>query len=317
MIGRLSAPLHQSRVFDLSKLITQISVAMVSISGTVTFAELAARLGKVLPFDMCQPCSGDNACVITDDDNRRAVTRNAFDAGLFYQLDGQVHDLRVGGDGHWIDATVEGTGRKLYRQSVRLAPGARNTMLVSGSCTCPVGRRRKHIAAMLFEYQEQTAFGKNAESTRADQPVTQFEMPPQPAVTTRAAMLAAAPADVRLPFEVDAWLRSLDAAQHEEAEAYPPTLRKRPLYVIDRAPRTGGLLVGLKSIDLRRDDTPGGTFKRHLADKLLWNGQQPKYLHPSDHALLRALNHHFPGDGQDLTSLVQRIIATGRGPWAE
>ena len=113
----------------------------------------------------------------------------------------------------------------------------------------------------------------------------------QPARQTASPANAAAPAaaEAPLPYDVDAWLRTLDAAQQEESEDYPPTVRKRLLYVPDRGPHSGGLIVSTQSIELKRDGTMARTSTRHQPDQLLRAGQQPKFLRPSDRSILRQL----------------------------
>ena len=60
--------------------------------------------------------------MISDDDIRRAVSHRAFAAGVQYQLEGRVLDLRASPDGRAIDASVQGSGRTPYRQTIRLVP---------------------------------------------------------------------------------------------------------------------------------------------------------------------------------------------------
>ena len=92
--------------------------------------------------------------VITDDDIRRAVPPNAYQAGLQYHMDRRVGGFRVTPDGAAINAEVLGTARSPYRQSVQLIRAPNGKLLASGSCTCPVGLNCKHVAAVLFEYQQ-------------------------------------------------------------------------------------------------------------------------------------------------------------------
>lgn len=53
--------------------------------------------------------------VISDDDIRDLVSHRAFEAGIQYQMDGRVHDLRIAADGTSIEALVAGSGRAAYR----------------------------------------------------------------------------------------------------------------------------------------------------------------------------------------------------------
>jgi hypothetical protein len=226
--------------------------------------------------------------LITDDDIRRVMSHRAFEAGLEYQMDGRVHDLRTISDGTTIQARVRGSGRATYEQTILLVRGPKGRLVPSGSCSCPVGFNCKHVAAVLLEYQEQAALAADTMGPRPQQ--KELPRAGQPARQTASPANAAAPAaaEAPLPYDVDAWLRTLDAAQQEESEDYPPTVRKRLLYVLDRGPHSGGLIVSTQSIELKRDGTMARTSTRHQPDQLLRAGQQPKFLRPSDRSILRA-----------------------------
>ena len=177
--------------------------------------------------------------VITDDDIRRAVALNAFQAGLQYQVNRRVRDVRVAADGATIDAEVLGSGRSPYYQSVQLVRAPNGRLVVSGSCTCPVGFNCKHVAAVLFEYKQRAPATVTSPMLRPWVSATSRSGPID-AGTGRSPVALPTATEAPLPFEVDAWLRSLEAAQEEESEDYPPSVRKRLLYVLDRGPHSGG-----------------------------------------------------------------------------
>ena len=243
--------------------------------------------------------------MISDDEIRRAVSPRAFEAGLQYQIDGRVLDLRAAADGATLEAEVKGQARSPYRLSVRLTRDARGKLQPSGLCTCHVGFNCKHVAAVLLEYQELAELASEAAA-----PIPTARQPQHPSQPSQA------PVEVPLPYEVSSWLNSLDAAQEEESEHYPPTVRKRLLYVLDRGSYSGGAMVTVHSIELKRDGTLPQTSTRHQPEQLLRAGQQPKYLRPSDRVLLRQIM--TPADGAEQTTIatVENIIATGRGRWA-
>ena len=252
--------------------------------------------------------------VITDDDIRRAVAPNAFQAGLQYQMDRRVRDFRVAGDGTTIDAEVLGSSRLPYHQSVRLVRTLNGTLAATGSCTCPVGFNCKHVAAVLFEYQQRAPATETSPMFRPRVSGASSDGAVTPGTDRNPTALPTA-SEAPLPSEVDAWLRSLDAAQEEESEDYPPSVRKRLLYVLDRGPHSGGLIVDVRSIDLKRDGTPGGTSRRHQTDHLLRPGQQPKYLRPSDRAILSKLASPGAERGEEFIGTLKGMIATGRARW--
>ena len=253
--------------------------------------------------------------VTTDDDIRRAVAPKAFQAGLQYHVDRRVQDFRVAADGATIDAEVLGSGRTPYYQSVQLVRAPTGKLAAAGSCTCPVGFNCKHVAAVLFEYQ------RRAPATGASQILRPWVSGASLGGSTnpgtgRNPAASRVATEAALPFEVEARLRSLDAAQEEESEDYPPSVRKRLLYVLDRGPHSGGLMVDVRSIDLKRDGTPGGTSRRHQTDHLLRPGQQPKYLRPSDRAILSKLASPGAERGEEFIGTLRSMIATGRARWA-
>ena len=253
--------------------------------------------------------------MITDDDIRRVMSHRAFEAGLEYQMDGRVHDLRTTSDGTTIQARVKDSARATYEQTILLVRGPKGRLLPSGSCSCPVGFNCKHVAAVLLEYQEQAALAPGM-----GDPHQQNELPRAGQLThqinSSAKVAAPEAAEAPLPYDVDAWLRTLDAAQQEESEDYPPTVRKRLLYVLDRGPHSGGLIVSTQSIELKRDGTMARTSTRHQPDQLLRAGQQPKFLRPSDRAILRQLLGAGVEANEAFIATLQAIIATGRGRWA-
>ena len=253
--------------------------------------------------------------VITDDDIRRTVAKSAFDAGLRYHVEGRVLDIWPSSAGSTFQAEVKGGGRSPYRQSIHLSRAPSGKLLASGSCTCPVGFNCKHVAAVLFECQDQVASNRALAALLPPQPGLSFVEDTKRLSGIGSLAPRLPPADAPLPYDVDAWLRSLDAAQEEDSEDYPPTVRKRLLYVLDRAPYLGGLVVGVHSIDLKRDGTPGGRSRRHQTDQLLRPGQQPKYLRPSDRTILRRLARGGGEQDEEFIDTLRAIIATSRGRW--
>ena len=255
--------------------------------------------------------------VITDDDIRRTVSQGAFDAGLECQLEGRVLDIRPSSVGSTFEAEVMGGGRSRYRQSIRLSRAPNGKLLVSGSCTCPVGFNCKHVAAVLFECQDQLASDKTLAALLPLQPGLPFAEDPGRLTGAGTVAPRVPPADAPLPHEVDAWLRNLHAAHEEESEDYPPSVRKRLLYVLERGAYSGGLVVNLQSIELKRDGTPRPTVKVYKADQLMRPGQQPKFLRPSDRFIVRRPGALDAQDSEDVVPTLRSIIATGRGRWAK
>ena len=236
--------------------------------------------------------------MILDTDIRHAVSGDAFTAGMrLFDLDG-VLSVQGNARGTTIEGRVQGSGGSIYRQMLNLTPASGRGWLVSGTCTCPVRRGCKHIAAVLFAFRAKA-------NTDAD-------APPRPSLAA-----PSAPAAPTLPGDVAAWLRALDAAQHEDSEDYPPSVRKRLLYVVDRETATwhnrpDAPVVSPQSIELKRDGTTHGAA-RHQADQLLRS--PPKFLRPSDRRILSRLAALTNGDSEGAAAALRAIIATGRGRW--
>jgi len=218
--------------------------------------------------------------VITIDDIRQIVTPAAFTAGLKYRRDGRVEGIRAMPDGSSIMARVQGSARSPYRQTIRVIgqPGGRR--FISGACTCPVGLNCKHVAAALLAY------------VADDGPVR--------------------PAKAAIPPDIEAWLRRLEAAQQIESEDYPTAIRKRLLYVFEHGNHSGGVVVSLQSIEVGRDGRPAGLSRRHTLHQLAQTSQPPKFLRPSDRAILRQLRDT---EAEEFIATLRRIVATGRGRW--
>ena len=170
--------------------------------------------------------------VITNDDIRRAVTPNAFQAARQHQMDQRVRDLRVAADGATIDAEVLGSRRSPYWQSVQLIRAPNGKLSPTGSCTCPVGFNCKHVAAVLFEYQQRAPTTVGSPTLRPWLSGATLSGPVNPETGGNP---AAQPTATEAPaLRGDSCLCSLDAAQEDESEDYPPTVSKRLFYVQPR-----------------------------------------------------------------------------------
>ena len=219
-------------------------------------------------------------------------------------------------DGATIHARVNGNGRASYEQTILMVRARGGRIVPSGTCSCPVGFNCKHVAAVLFEYQEQTILTPNVGYLPSQQPGLPRERHLLGPNDSPVNPVAQADVDLRLPYDVEAWLHNLDVAQQVESEDYPSTVRKRLLYVLDRGPHSGGLIVKPQSIELKRDGMTSRTSTRHQPDELLRKGQQPKFLRPSDRTILRQLIGVGAEGTEAFIATLQGIIATGRGRWA-
>ena len=226
---------------------------------------------------------------VTLDDIRRAVTPAAFLAGQAYQSRRRVEEARLDPDGVKAQGRVLGSGGARYRQTIHILTDRTGRQAISGECTCPVGYNCKHVGAVMIQLHTQ----QRQELDRS--------------------LPARGPREEPLSPEVDAWLRGLGAAGHEDAEDYPPTVHKRLLYVLGADP-AAGVTLGLMSVELRRDGTPAGAAKPQDPHQLIRYGQPPKYLRPSDRAIVRRMAA-FGLHAEEFADTLHRIVATGRGRW--
>jgi hypothetical protein len=244
------------------------------------------------------------------------VSHNAFNAGLQYQIEGRVRDVRTGRSSDLIEARVQGSGRKPYKQVVQLHHGRDGRLSIMGSCTCPVGFNCKHVAAALLAHQAETSIPwKGAQPLFPLLPLSEH-----PSIAASNLVRTSFPAqstEAPLSHEVDTWLRSLEAAQELESEDYPPTVRKRVLYVLDHASHSGGVFVEVRSMDLKQDDTPGAASRRLNPHQLLRSGQPPQFVRPSDRSILRRLASDETVGAEGFLTTLRAILATGRGRWAD
>ena len=236
---------------------------------------------------------------LSTDDILWAVSRRAFDAGRDYWSSGRVLEATLAPGGTMLDARVQGSEAEPYSQAISLHRSSDGKLAINGDCTCPVGHNCKHVAAALIAFQQQprpelpapVPLGAYAEGA-----------PPAPSLSTL------------MQPDVDAWLRKLDEAQTPETDEYPPTVRKRLLYVLDHRGGPEGTTVSLISIELKRDGSIGPARGRHALHQLTQPEQQPKFLRPSDRRILRRLSAMDEQD-VDFIDVLKMLASTGRGRW--
>ncbi len=234
--------------------------------------------------------------MFTERDIQGAFSHTAFRAGRYYAIGGRVQDLRTTGDGI-IEGAVQGSDRMPYRQTVRLTPG-RAGVSVKGSCTCPVGSNCKHVAAVLLAFRKRPGMGE---------PGLLF------ATTGLQANVATEEA---LPGDVVTWLANLGSAQEPEHTGHPPTIRKRLVYVFKQEARTGSVRVELEAYDAKKDGTVVAPTTQYRLDQLLHPTTAPKFVRPSDQAILRQLRS-FQTRDEEFALALQLIFASGSGRWGK
>jgi superfamily II DNA or RNA helicase len=253
---------------------------------------------------------------ITEDAIRAAVAPNAFAAAQAYVRQGRVRRIEADEDIDLITARVQGSAKKPYNQTIWLERDRAGQWVVDGECTCPVGVNCKHVAAALIVHinNEKALSHPKLPLTHAPSAAPLVMQPPTRLAATSQAPEPAGPA---LAPTLTAWLRGLTEDMASESETYPENVFKRLFYVLDQTVLNGQrvptLHVALAAADVKRD----GTISRHHSSpnyhQLVHAQTAPKYLRPTDRAILRHLN--FTGIDEhtaDPSATLHTILSTGR-----
>ena len=218
--------------------------------------------------------------------------------GRAYFRQGKVLSWSANTDGRRLQGKVAGSRRTPYRVFIYIWP-RRNGADIEGECTCPVGYDCKHVAAVLFAALAD-------ESNTVEKPTT--ETPP-----------------------VDGWLQQLNLAVAPEPaivvppeERYPPTVKRRLLYILDVRQAANGpaLHLELLSAYLLKNGSFGNATAYNPASI---HGTRPAaHILPSDQAILKAIVQRGQQQGTpwnrltgDVTNLLRSMLATGRCRWQD
>jgi superfamily II DNA or RNA helicase len=261
--------------------------------------------------------------VPSDAELARFIPGNAIAAGRAYAQAGRVLRLTVSEDGNRIEAETQGSRRTPYAETIVLRRDAHSNLRIVGLCSCAVRTNCKHVAAVLI-----VARGRH-KLAPAPERLTPAAVHPAPArMRLGATPPAAAPVVVRpppppreepLPYPLAQWLAELESANTIDEEDYPPSIRQRLLYVLDKAPQAHGLptlAVQPVSVQLRKTGEMSAAQRNFSLTNV--NGQQPaRFLRPSDRIILRRLarDKNSYDQDEDPQDTVRRIIATGRARW--
>lgn len=239
---------------------------------------------------------------LTDGAIRAMFAAGTLEAGRIYELRGRVQELQIENGGATITAVTYGTLADPYVQRLNVSRSKRNTLLISGRCTCPAGYLCKHLAAVLIAAHRRQLAGTDDEAApmalapRRQTPPRQIDAP--------------------LPHDIAGWLTALEQAEEVETEDYPADIRNRVLYVLDVEPvprGIGSLRIQAFSGTVRKDGSVG-TVKPYGFHQVR---TAARYLRPSDRLILTALDRRGQSHVADYdpTGTLRRIIATGRASW--
>ncbi len=187
--------------------------------------------------------------------------RNAFggrnaEHGAAYQRVGRVTIDEIADGGGRIRARVQGSAPAPYDVDISLTRNDR-TLQIDDSCTCPVGRKCKHVVATLFELARR---------------------PRQITPASNAEVISA------LPPEIDSWLQRLDVARRNAGDDYPSEMRQRLLYLLSliRVQGSERLVVRSVMVRLLRDGQIAERSEREFQPQQALLGQPARFLRASD-----------------------------------
>lgn len=271
---------------------------------------------------------------ITDDEITGLVGLSAFRKGRDYVRRDRVRALSR--DGDTLTATVRGSGRNLYATTVELRRSNTGRAIAIGTCSCPVGRNCKHVAAVLLAARPMVHAAADT-APPADAGAIALVKPPTP--SARAAVAAGQAAPVAglgissasrssdtvsgaLPPHIVDWLARLD--EEERGDDYPPDVAQRLLYVIEphalggEAPRLALRPTSVRLLKTGAFSDNASTFE----PTTILNKQPAKFLRRSDIAILRAIAlARLSGMGRtrldepDGAPILADILKTGRARW--
>jgi superfamily II DNA or RNA helicase len=252
---------------------------------------------------------------ITQNLIRATVTEAAYNAAEAYAREGRVREWSTDVAAKRISGKVQGTARRPYSQVIDVRAAGNGTPVILGQCSCPVGLNCKHIAAVLLQVAasaEPVSAKPAARDWREIAKANQRALAPQPAQAP--APEAAAPA---MNPALAAWLQELATDLAADSEEYPTGVYKRLFYMLTQAAALGArapiLAITAAAADVRRDGTISQTHSTPDVRQLTHGQITPKYLRPSDRAIIASITGgRLDASHGDPVVALRRIIATGR-----
>ena len=229
------------------------------------------------------------------------------DRGQVYARQGKVLDLEVDAKHGQVSGSVRASDGGVYGQQVMLDWSAAGRITaIRGTCSCPIGKNCKHVAALLHAA------------------LPQFACLPQtsglPNLMGRAA-LCSAPVSTELSGVTQAWLMNAPAVDLPGKDDYPPQVFDRVVYVLSR--RSERLTVQPWKGRVGKDGRFGKSLSRYEFPNMA-SATPPKFLRPVDLRIRRllGLSGWYGGSGgwplpdaEEGSRTLALIISTGRARW--
>lgn len=212
-----------------------------------------------------------------------------------YAAGRRIHQFNVQNmpNGYRLQAKVQGDGR-LYVTTVWAAE-KNDTLELRTDCSCPVGERCKHAAALLLFYQKQQATPKLI-SNNTSKP--------------------------NLPLDLQQWLTDISKITQEslDKQAEARSFSKRTLcYVLDyqtTASQRRITTVSLYSLSVSTEGVLDYNTITDYAPESVFKANPPQFIRQQDVAIAKELG--FGGkvlEGVKALPLLKKIINTGRAYW--
>jgi superfamily II DNA or RNA helicase len=221
-----------------------------------------------------------NSVAFDEGDIRRCLP-GSFEKGRSYHHEGAVRDLRADKGGQRLIASVRGTRPRPYHVFVEIDDS--DPVVISGRCSCPVGRNCKHAAAVLLEALRHPPSVERVEENLLDG-------------------------------AVGSWLHQLRQA------VQPPASPEVVAYRLDLPMAPGStFVIDLRVVRILKSGEWGAD--RALPVQQLQN-PTANYLTPADRGIIKLLGNgswspqlQLSEDPEIADLAMRRILATGRCRW--
>lgn len=239
---------------------------------------------------------------ITADLIRYSFPSSTFSKGRDYQRTGAVVLEYLSPDHSVVEGLVQGTRRKPYSVAVELKVQRNGNVRISGHCSCPMTFNCKHVVALLLQAEQMASAPDPAPDPV---PVASAPYPPEPVLSA----------------SVEGWLAHMErVGQFSTREDYPPTVRRRLVYVLSLPLDRNGSAwakIHTMSVQLLKD----GSFSpkvRVFQPSSAFGGAPAQFLRSSDISILKHMTFtsgEMRLEGEGGVELLEKILATGRCHW--
>ncbi|WP_188822541.1 DEAD/DEAH box helicase [Brucella endophytica] len=245
---------------------------------------------------------------------RRLFDTVTWERGAAYAREGRVLSASWGDGSQIVKATVRGSGRNTYGQTIHVAYDSNGAIrAVAGHCSCPIGYNCKHVAAVCYSRASGKA-GRAPPSVRMN----------------REAVKNPASAPATLPARLASWLGDLQAAQSQmpdDPDIWPATVRDRLLYLLN-VDGNGRLTIETMKSTVLKNGNLSATARRYDVSRID-RQNSPKFIRLRDLKIISRLKmlgfaqpYYYYGQQPEpvpgeIYALLEMIAETGLGRWRD